>query len=191
MTVCFAGWIGKKEQWVPTVAYVRMYLLMMGLDRPETCRGWRNILRISCALSWFFFTRLVHFVGWICKLVTDNVRNEQCKHNIYVLHFCKPWSQDLLCMRYPITDNLRNKIMNLWRNSCYPLKAKYTVPYTQRFLLNFSETKTFFYETTFNKCYARKYWSFFFLRIRRSTAYTVQTKWESFSVKTGGAYTDL
>jgi hypothetical protein len=31
---------------------------MMGLDTPETCRGWRNILRISCALSWFLFTRL-------------------------------------------------------------------------------------------------------------------------------------
>ena len=31
---------------------------MMGLDTPETCRDWRNILRISCASSWFFFTRL-------------------------------------------------------------------------------------------------------------------------------------
>ena len=30
----------------------------MGLDTAETCRGWRNILRISCASNWFFFTRL-------------------------------------------------------------------------------------------------------------------------------------
>ena len=30
---------------------------MMGLDTPETCRSWRNILRISCASSWFFFTQ--------------------------------------------------------------------------------------------------------------------------------------
>jgi hypothetical protein len=30
----------------------------MDLDTPETCRGWRNILRICCASSWFFFTRL-------------------------------------------------------------------------------------------------------------------------------------
>jgi hypothetical protein len=29
---------------------------MMGLDTPETCRGWRSILRISCASSWFLFT---------------------------------------------------------------------------------------------------------------------------------------
>ena len=28
---------------------------MMGLDTPEKCRVWRNILRISCASSWFFF----------------------------------------------------------------------------------------------------------------------------------------
>jgi len=36
----------------------RLYLLMMGRDTPETCRGWRNILSISCASSWFFFTQL-------------------------------------------------------------------------------------------------------------------------------------
>jgi hypothetical protein len=42
MTVCCAGWIA----------------LMMGLNMPETCRGWWNILRISCASSWFSFTRL-------------------------------------------------------------------------------------------------------------------------------------
>ena len=29
----------------------RLYLLMMGLDMPKICRGWRNILRISCASS--------------------------------------------------------------------------------------------------------------------------------------------
>jgi len=31
---------------------------MMGLDTPKTCRGWRNILRISWASSWLFFTLL-------------------------------------------------------------------------------------------------------------------------------------
>ena len=36
---------------------------MMGLDTPETCRGWRNILRISCTSSWFFFTRLYRDAG--------------------------------------------------------------------------------------------------------------------------------
>jgi len=36
----------------------RLYLLMMGLDTPKTCRGWWNVLRISCASSWFLFTRL-------------------------------------------------------------------------------------------------------------------------------------
>ena len=30
---------------------------MMGLDTPETCRVWRNILRISSASSWVFFIR--------------------------------------------------------------------------------------------------------------------------------------
>jgi len=35
-----------------------VYLLMMGLHTPETCRVWRNVLRISCESSWFFFRRL-------------------------------------------------------------------------------------------------------------------------------------
>jgi len=45
----------------PIFVYIRLYVLMMGLDMPETCRGWRNILRIICASIWFFFTRL--YVG--------------------------------------------------------------------------------------------------------------------------------
>jgi hypothetical protein len=49
MTVCCPGWIGKIQPGQQTA-------LMTGLDTPETCRGWRNILRISCASSWFFFT---------------------------------------------------------------------------------------------------------------------------------------
>jgi hypothetical protein len=36
----------------------RLYLLIRGLDTPGKCRAWRNILRISCASSWFFFTQL-------------------------------------------------------------------------------------------------------------------------------------
>jgi hypothetical protein len=44
MTVSCPGWI--------------VHILMMGLDRPETCRCWRNILRICCASSCFSFARL-------------------------------------------------------------------------------------------------------------------------------------
>ena len=32
---------------------------MMGPNSPETYRGWRNIRRISCASSWFLYTRLI------------------------------------------------------------------------------------------------------------------------------------
>ena len=37
--------------------------LMMGLYTPETCRGCRNILRISCGLRWVFFTRSQFLLG--------------------------------------------------------------------------------------------------------------------------------
>jgi len=33
-------------------------LHVLGLDTAETCRGWWNVLRISCASNWFFFTRV-------------------------------------------------------------------------------------------------------------------------------------
>ena len=29
------------------------------IDTPETCRGWRNILRISCSSNWFFFIHVI------------------------------------------------------------------------------------------------------------------------------------
>jgi hypothetical protein len=32
---------------------------MTGVDTAETCRGWRNILRISCASSWFFLYTII------------------------------------------------------------------------------------------------------------------------------------
>jgi hypothetical protein len=46
-----------------------VYLLMMGPDMPETCRR-RNILRISCASSWFFFTWFI--------IVFDMFRTSTC-----------------------------------------------------------------------------------------------------------------
>jgi hypothetical protein len=48
----------KKNNKYQMLYYIQLYLLIMDLDTPETCRGWRNILRISCVSSWFFFTRL-------------------------------------------------------------------------------------------------------------------------------------
>jgi len=44
---------------VPIAVYIRLYLLMMVLDTPETCTDWRNILRIICASSWFSITRFM------------------------------------------------------------------------------------------------------------------------------------
>jgi len=65
--LCFPGWIGTSSN--PTRTrdshiYIWLYLLMMGLDKPETCRVWRNVLRMSFASSWFFFTREVSV---LCK----------------------------------------------------------------------------------------------------------------------------
>jgi hypothetical protein len=45
---CCPGWTGIQSN----------PILLMGLDTHETCGGWRNILRIRCASSWFFFTPL-------------------------------------------------------------------------------------------------------------------------------------
>jgi len=49
-------------RWLSVVLFglhIWLYLMMMGLDMPETCRGWRNILRIGCASSWFFFPTII------------------------------------------------------------------------------------------------------------------------------------
>ena len=48
----------KNNKYQLLYTYGCTYLLMMGLDTSETYRGWRNIIRISCALSWLSFTQL-------------------------------------------------------------------------------------------------------------------------------------
>jgi len=35
-----------QKEYVSTVVCIRLYLLMLGLDTPETCNGWRNTPRI-------------------------------------------------------------------------------------------------------------------------------------------------
>ena len=35
-----------------------VHLLIMGLDMPEKCTGWRNMLRKCCISGWFFFIQL-------------------------------------------------------------------------------------------------------------------------------------
>ena len=42
-----------------STVYIRLYLLMVSLDTPETCRG----RQISCVSSWFFLTQLYQDAG--------------------------------------------------------------------------------------------------------------------------------
>ena len=62
MTVCCPGWIGTTNPTRTTEAHhqdVWLYLLMMGIDTPETRTDWQNIVRISCASSWLFFYMII------------------------------------------------------------------------------------------------------------------------------------
>jgi len=66
--LCWLGWFQtnqhNRQSSKKNNKYIWLYLLMMGLDTPATCRSvWRNMLRIRCASSWFFFSQLhkVHF----------------------------------------------------------------------------------------------------------------------------------
>jgi len=52
----------------------------MGLDRPETCRRSRNILRISCTSGWVSFTRLYRDAGSIKYKKIDEVVNKNQKY---------------------------------------------------------------------------------------------------------------
>jgi hypothetical protein len=87
MTVCCPDWI----------VCIRLYLLMMGLDTPETCRSWRNVLRISCASIWFFFTRLyrdarstkqrkIHVYFQNTEINNDNILKEFNKQHSEGIH---------------------------------------------------------------------------------------------------------
>ena len=53
----------KNNKYQLLYTYGCTYLLMMDLDTPETCRRWRNVLRISCASSWLFFHNYIEIHG--------------------------------------------------------------------------------------------------------------------------------
>ena len=55
----FRAYLGQ----VPIFVYIGLYLLMMGLDTPETFRGWKNTLRISYASSCFFLHDYIEMHG--------------------------------------------------------------------------------------------------------------------------------
>jgi hypothetical protein len=45
---------------VPSVAYIQLFFLMMGLEKLETYIGERNKVRINCAPSWFYLEDLIY-----------------------------------------------------------------------------------------------------------------------------------
>jgi len=66
---CCPGWIGSTptritDSHLKRIISTNCCIHMMGLDTPETCKGWRNTLRRNCASSWFFFTRWFFFFRW-------------------------------------------------------------------------------------------------------------------------------
>jgi len=90
-------WICSKRCIHPVVVYIRLYLLMTGVDTSEKCRGWRNVLRISCVSSWFFFTR--HFSPLLTTLYAGCVKlsaldSPLCRHAEFQLVFRKTASSE-------------------------------------------------------------------------------------------------
>jgi len=99
----------------------------MGLDTPETCRSWRNILRISCASSYFFFTTTVtecFFANKVRKMFffcayyifTTYAPLADEKENNFNRKFVR-WT----CRIYPCNDNNKlchgrfSLVMNIWK----------------------------------------------------------------------------
>jgi len=75
---------------------------MMGLDTPETCRGWRNILTISCASSWFLFTRFYRDAG------QQNIQFRQMHICFFFLVYIATW---------PLYVGLEEWFDAWWQNS--------------------------------------------------------------------------
>jgi len=119
------------QQLVLIFVYIQLYLLMMGIDTPETCRSLRNILIIKSSSSWFFFTTTVtdyFFANKVPKMLffcadyifTTYAPLADEKENNFSRKFVRG-----TCRIYPCNDNnkLRNKlrngrfsrIMNIWK----------------------------------------------------------------------------
>ena len=100
MNVCCPGWIfptrttdSHLKRIINTnFVCIWLYLLIMGLDTPETCSVWQNILRITCISSWFSFTRVntSHFVTdgqRMTQVVICKITSLKC-YRIVLLIYC-------------------------------------------------------------------------------------------------------
>ena len=84
-----------------------LYLLMMELDTPETCRGWRNILTISLHQVGFSLHNYIEMHG------QQNIKNETLLVARSVLHlFASSMVRvtiDVLAVKYNCTVNLHSQ----------------------------------------------------------------------------------
>jgi len=111
-----------------------VYLLMMGLDKPETCRGWRNIRRISCASSWFFFTRSYRdalSTKHKTRIITSCMQyNSQRGAEIFGTSRDLTFSEKMKLRYYPFNQRLTIATYPLlWRLIC-------STPWNQNFFFN-------------------------------------------------------
>ena len=116
-----------KKIMVPIAVYILLYLLMMGLDTPETCRGSRNILRISCASSWFFFTQYWELINRAKNSINVIIRPTDARmwnilsHVIYYRHVSTA-VVDIIGVIYEITRSPKKTFkMHKCYNACLKL----------------------------------------------------------------------
>ena len=96
---------------------------MMGVDTPETCRGWRSILRISCASSWFSLQQLYR-----------NVRSTTHK-----IRFCL-WK--LLCGIKKISSSVFRDVLHRHYQRIRYVKVSYGCRYTREYTLTYGSKRS-------------------------------------------------
>jgi len=109
---------------------------MMGLDTSETCRGWRNILRISCASSSFFFTRSYRDAARSTErrcyhyFLRNNPKVSSCQVpcggslKTRFLKFTKAWQIFCTKVLYELLSAFQAKFLNIYRKKqTFPAKC--------------------------------------------------------------------
>ena len=123
--------------------YIRLHLLMKGLDKPKTSRGWQNIPRISCASSWVFLNTIAQFsspsrvvsfvycvqgIAWSSELVCLSEMNvRQCVVCTVCLCYLVSWGSPTkwLVISSAVCLLFSNTPCDLMNNWCVILNISY------------------------------------------------------------------
>jgi hypothetical protein len=131
----------------------------MVLHTPETCRGWRNALRISCASSWFF--------SWhdYVEIQVNKTKNTELLHCVllHCYYLAIPYTYRLFVVA---TSYIQLSVLHRQLNLYFIVNHTFTVPPKAYSISRFLSSEICLINITFRDLTILPFWTFHTVHIQ-------------------------